>query len=401
MNIKTFKLNLSYFNIFFFSLGGYYALLILVSNFISNDLSRLVTVPIRFVILLSILYLFYKSDFNRKSKLDIFFVSVFSFIYIFKVAISAIYSVQLYMSSLSFLLYFLSFFFIPFVLFSMIKVSGEDYERIFKFTIFGCVLVSILTYFFYGQLLGTVNRITDVVGKDDNFISPLALSYVSVLGITLCFSYLVTRRPTIKYKIYLYLNIFLCLIPFYLGASRGAVLAFIFTIGIYFLASKGISNKIKITIAIFLIGFLFFIISSYMGTSVFDRVLRISSDINTQNASAVRLYLWESAILQFLNSPFFGGSLQLDVAKHHPHNILIEVLMSTGIFGFIPFLIFIIFIFIKAFNIIREQPEMFWVTNIFFIGFIMSMFSGAIWGSSWLAIGAALISGFNFRVKKV
>jgi hypothetical protein len=32
---------------------------------------------------------------------------------------------------------------------------------------------------------------------------------------------------------------------------------------------------------------------------------------------------------------------------------------------------------------------------------MMNIFSGAIWGASWFAIGAALISGFDFRPKAV
>jgi|SRR5699024_10445180 len=399
MNAKLINRNISFFNIFFFSLGGYYTSLILVSNFLSNNYSRIVTMPIRVVIILSIIYLVVNSDIHKKLKLEAVFFIIFSFFYIFKIAISAVLDSNLYIPPSQFLLYFLSFVFLPFLLVSIIRINKFEYEKIFNIIIFGCVSVSILTYLFYGKLLGNVSRISQEVGKDANYISPLALSYVSVLGISLCFSYLLTRTPPVKYKIYLYLTILLCLIPFFLGASRGSVLAFVFSISFYFLASRGLTKKIKLIFPVFIIIFLFFFMSNYMGTSVFDRVINISSAIDSQSSSAVRLYLWENGILQFLNNPLLGDSLQLEVAKHYPHNIIVEVLMSTGLIGFIPFFIFSILIFKKSIKIIRIHPEMFWVTNIFFMGFVMNMFSGAIWGASWFAIGAALISGFDLRVK--
>lgn len=397
MKIKNINRNISLINIFFFSLGGYYAALIIVSNLLSNNLSKIVTMPIRLIIITSIVYLVSNSKLNKKLKPELVFFIIFSFIYLLRILSSSISIHTLYMSPSLFFLYFVSFVFIPYTFVQMINLKNEDYEFIFKIILTGSVMVSILTYFFYGDLLGQVGRITDEVGKDDNYISPLALSYTSILGINICFSYLVSRKSNVKIKTILFFAILICLIPFYLGASRGSVLAFLFSISIYFLFSKGLLRSLKLMMAALGVALLLYLLGNYIDTNVFDRVLNISSGIENQNTSAIRLYLWESAFSQFLNNPFWGDSLELKVASHHPHNIIVEVLMSTGMIGFLPFIIFISCIFIKAIKIIRESPKMYWVTNIFFIGFMMNMFSGAIWGASWLAIGAALISGYNLR----
>lgn len=399
MSIRDFKNRVLLFNIFFLSLGGYYAILILVTNLLSNNFSRYVTIPIRILVVFSIILLFFSKPFRGVVKKDVFYFLLFAIVYIAKIFSSSFTNIDLYMPLEQFFLYFLSFVFLPFLLLNDIKFSNKDYEKISYLIIFGTVVVSLLTFFYYGDLLGEVDRISQEISHDENYISPLSLSYTSILGIGVCISLLFTKKLTLFKKILLYCAIFICLIPFYLGASRGSIISFLLIVLLYFTVSKNTSRKLKSILILSAILLFISFSSIYLGSGVFDRFLGISSGIESNSSSSIRLLLWKDAINQYLADPAWGGSLQLETAKHYPHNIFIEVLMSTGVFGLIPLVVFIYLIFKKAIKIIRYEPQMFWITNLFLVAFGMNMFSGAIWGASWLALGAALISGYKLDNK--
>lgn len=392
--------NFSLFNVFFLTLGGYYAILILVSNYLSNEMSRSVTIPIRFIILLSIIYLYVKTRVKNKKNKSIKYFTFFSIAYLIRIFIEYLKYDALYMSETMFLFYFLSFVVIPLYLISNTNFSLKDYRIIFNTIIIGSVSVAILTYFFYGNLIGEVTRISQEIGKEENYISPLALSYTSVLGIGTAISYILTNKLNNIRLFILLFSIILCFIPFFLGASRGSVFAALIPLFLYFITAKGLTKKIKFVFIVLVFLSLVVLATKYFGVGVFDRFTNISRDIEMGSTSAIRLMIWKDGIRQFLENPLFGNSLQSELVHHHPHNILIESLMSTGIIGSIPLFIFFFIVFKKVIVIIRNAPKYFWITNIFLTGFTMNMFSGAIWGMSWVALGSALILGFENKMIK-
>jgi O-antigen ligase len=187
------------------------------------------------------------------------------------------------------------------------------------------------------------------------------------------------------------LGVILCLVPFFLGSSRGSIFAVTFPFIIYLLYSKGIRNKIRLIFLAVIFILVLILSTNFLGHGVFDRFTSIFEDFNTGSSSAIRVEFWKDGLRQFAEHPFFGNSLQSEYALFHPHNIFIEILLSTGLFGFIPFFIFIVIIFRNIIAILKTKQEYFWVTNIFIIGFIQNMFSGAIWGAGWTMMGAAMI----------
>lgn len=383
----------------FFAFSGYYVILLLVANYLSNDLSRMFTIPLRILIILSFFALYRKSHFKTNIPISKIFY-VFSAIYILRILIEKMKYSQLYMTHEFFLLYFLGFVLIPFYLLSNTKFQSENYQKIFYSILFGSFLLSVLTYFFYGDLIGSVSRISQEIGKDENYISPLALSYCSVLGISTGFFYLIANKVRKKIFILISSVIVVCLIPFFLGSSRGSVFALVVPFILYILFSNGFKRKIKfIFIGVLFISLLVYS-TSFFGTGVFDRITGISNAIDSGGSSAIRLLIWEEGFNQFLQNPIMGNSLQSEFVKHHPHNILIETLITTGIVGFIPFILFLFFIFKRVIRIIRDSPQHFWIASPFLIGFMQNMFSGAIWGMSWVAVGAALIIGFDFTLDR-
>src|SRR5690606_4793044 len=88
--------------------------------------------------------------------------------------------------------------------------------------------------------------------------------------------------------------------------------------------------------------------------------------------------------------PILGDKLKVDDWGGYPHNIVVEVLQTTGVLGFIPFLILISRALILCFKNFKRNKSYAWVFVIFIQALIQSMFSGAIYTSAWLWTSMAL-----------
>jgi O-antigen ligase len=193
----------------------------------------------------------------------------------------------------------------------------------------------------------------------------------------------------------------LALIPFLLGSSRGAIfsLAFPFLFFIFFKKGKSFLRSLFIFLFFVLFSVIAYFVAENFGSSAFSRVFTILSDIDSGSDSAARLDIWYTSILQFLNNPIFGDYVLNRKWNFYPHNLFVEVLMSTGIMGFIPFFILTILAFIKTIKIIRLKPEDSWVIIIFLQGFVMSLFSGSITDNIVFWAGMGLV--FSIKIVKI
>lgn len=139
-------------------------------------------------------------------------------------------------------------------------------------------------------------------------------------------------------------------------AKRGAILWFFVTLIIYFIFK---SKNIKVTVLKFLLIFA----SIYM---MLPAVISIIENFSPFLAERVEMTLVEGhtsgrmeeegaygfAIKQFLDSPIFGSYFRIVTPNPmwrgmYPHNIILELLITFGIIGLIPFLYFLGLIFIK------------------------------------------------------
>ncbi|GAA4440137.1 hypothetical protein GCM10023188_37030 [Pontibacter saemangeumensis] len=123
----------------------------------------------------------------------------------------------------------------------------------------------------------------------------------------------------------------------------------------------------------------------------------IEEDISSGSSSASRIGIWEYALNHFYDSPLFGSSLEVPETGHYPHNIYIEVLMTTGIVGFIPFMFIIVKTMLQSLYIFKHKPELSWIAAIFLQNIIQNSFSGAIYGASWLFVSMAMVLCVDFR----
>jgi O-antigen ligase len=377
---------------FFTAFAGYYVVLLVIINLGMRSETRSLTIPLRLLIVFCFAFAFLLKP-RIKYKNGLFFFLLFSFLYYCRIAFEALQgNSSFHISVVSFFLYFTSFVFLPILLVSQLRLDRRDYNFLFYAVIIGCFLMGLDTFFYYQDLLGSVRRISTNVSSSN--ISPLALSYTSALGIGVSISYLLTNKIGDSRKWFLYVTIAVCLIPFFLGASRGSVVALFIPFIFYFIFGKG-GIKRKISVITVLIGLciLFSITAQYLGFGVFDRFFSIGHRI--ESGTANRLYFWQDAWYQFLQNPWLGNSLEANRIGYYPHNILLEALITTGFFGFLCYTVFLIFVLKKSIYIMKEKPSHFFIVVIFIQALTQGMFSGGIYNTSWLAIGAGLILGYD------
>ncbi|MGM0503940.1 MAG: O-antigen ligase family protein [Bacteroidota bacterium] len=301
-----------------------------------------------------------------------------------------------HISETQFLLYYSGFVFFPFLFISQTKLDEKSYQKIFHAILFSTIILSVLTFIYYRSIIGTVGRISYAISKDANYISPLALSYTGALGIGLGSIYLITNKNINKRKKYfIIITIILSAIPFFLGASRGSLFALAVPFLFLIYKIRSIKKKLAISLMIVFLGFLIVIFAEKMGSGIITRFMNIGADIESGSSSTIRLIQWTDSLEQFWNNPFFGNSLENTTFNFHPHNIFLEVLITTGLIGFIPFIFLIIKGFKAALNVFKNFPEYSWIAALFLQSFTQNMFSGGLYSASWLFASLALLISFS------
>jgi O-antigen ligase len=394
-----------HFLIAFVTFIGYFIGLTLVVKL--NFPSRYYSVPIRFFVafLMLILIIKAKNKFPLNSSNLLF--AYFWLIYLFS-------SIRYFLFdnlNVSYLLdifgYSIIYSILPFIFYSNSALQIQRIQIKFAIILSGFFLSIIAFFQYWGDFINAgVSRLGNVVyyeGEDYKYLSDLALSYSASLIMGLSIYNIFYEESNLSRKIKNLFIILVALIPFLLGSSRGSIfsLLFPFFFFIFFKKKKSLFRSVVITFSFVLFGIVAFFIAQNFGSSAFTRVFTIASDIDSGSDSAARLDIWYTSILQFLNSPIFGDYVLNRKWNFYPHNIFVEVLMSTGIIGFLPFCILIYYAFKKSIKIIKFSPQDSWITIIFLQGFMMSSFSGSVTDNIILWAGMGLVfsvNNFNLKV---
>ena len=391
----------AFFAAVFFSFSGYYVLLMLCSNLLGLSYSQYFTIPVRILIIALLFICFMLIGRKEHIKQPVFVAFIlFSLVYVYRIAEETLAGVQNHMSNGSFLLYYLSFCFLPF-LFLFLKKDLSSDLKFYKWAILlSGLILAVLSIVFYRDIIGTVGRISLAVSKDENYISPLALSYSGSLAMGVALLLLLTNTNSKFVKVVLWGIAGISCVPFFLGASRGSVLALAVPFVLLILNHRSKLTRIYLLIASVLFSIGVVVLSEQFGSAVIDRFSGIESGISSGSSSAVRIDIWRFALNHFADSPFLGSSLEVAETGHHPHNIFIEVLMATGVVGFIPFIFLLGKTTQYSLYIFKHKPELSWVAAIFLQNVIHSSFSGAIYGSSWLFFSMAVILSLDMKPER-
>lgn len=387
-----------FFSIFFLVFIGFYSVLLIGVNIGLQDIAQKISMPLRFIIVFLCMLLVVRNLKRVSINNEVVVYIVFCAIYILRICYDYSLHRPLYIEYQKLILYFISFSLIPFIVMSTIRLYRDNINSIFKGFLYSSITFSFLATVLYGKYIGTVSRLASGYVEDD-VLSPLILSYCSALGIGVLIMFLIYNKVTKGQKILICLAILLNLVPFYLGASRGSILSLF--LPFLFLVLSRISIKIifKSIIVLFISIIVLYYIDVSTGSGLFARFLSIGADVESQSSSASRLGLWKYALDQFMDYPIFGDKLQTNNIDIYPHNIILEILQSIGIIGFIPFAILLFKAFKVCKQIFRNYVEFAWIPTIFIQAFVQNMFSGAIYTASWFWVSMALLFSFNYFIK--
>jgi O-antigen ligase len=145
----------------------------------------------------------------------------------------------------------------------------------------------------------------------------------------------------------------------------------------------------------------------FTNSAVFDRVFKSTSELNIDSIG--RGDLWRMAWGYFIENPWFGGHIELiDVPNYkgylpgniYPHNMILEVFMSSGTLVGLLFVFLIIFNFSQLFAALKKNPKEIWIIILLIVGFVQHFFSGAIYGAIMFFFPLGLLSSFITHIKK-
>lgn len=301
-----------------------------------------------------------------------------------------------YLDYLDAMLFLISFSIIPFISISTFSFSKINYDRLFNYFLIFSFLFSVVAVINFSKFIGQVGRLSSTSTGED-VISPLILSYCSTLCISICVVYFLLKNRTKTKSLLAIATIILSTIPFFLGASRGALVAMIISFWSYLVVKHGIKSLYYGIILLLIFGGIIYYLDIALGSGLLERFLSTAEGIEQGNESANRLNIWKSSIEQFLNNPFFGDKLQMDYSNHYPHNLFVESLQSFGFFGTLPLIFLLLLCIKKVFLVYKSGPGIMWIPILFIQSFIQYMFSGTFFSGAWLWASIALLLSINFK----
>jgi len=180
-------------------------------------------------------------------------------------------------------------------------------------------------------------------------------------------------------------------------ASRGPILSILISL-IFILIFKDKKINIKYlyltfvmagTVLVNYLMTLFFSDYFIAGNAFFHRL----NNLNDDQSTISRLKITKDAFSQILDSPIFGSHFLVIESKMYSHNILLDILISTGLLGVL--LIIPIYLFFAK-NIIYKVPYTY-ITVIGFFYFLNTMTSGSIYNNYEFWIIFAVIIGYQSK----
>jgi O-antigen ligase len=80
--------------------------------------------------------------------------------------------------------------------------------------------------------------------------------------------------------------------------------------------------------------------------------------------------------------------------------MFLEVLMSTGILGFIPFVLMVVLAFIKGIKILKSHPKHGWIFILFSMALVQHMLSYTFYSAIYFWSGMGLVYSFSLSKMK-
>jgi len=361
-----------------------------------------------FVLALSVLLILVGVSHSRRNEIHVgyfslvFFYSIYLVRLVYDLSIKEIALSSALQSSTYIYLFAIGSTFLPIL--AGLPLSGKlDFKKINNIilTISFIQAISIAYIFFqiYGVSLDAIasRHIIATAMEESNIGQPINPIIISRSGGYLALLIVFFKPKRLFYKFIKYCGLVLGIVLLLLGASRGPLLALIISyllVAFLYILREKKNFKWLIRVGIgftLLLGLIYFLSLSYkeLDINMLDRMISMFDGSQRSSKSEVRTVIWNNAWNQFISSPIVGNKIVENSTLNYPHNLFLEVLMSVGLIGFIPFVISIYYAFKKGFELLFNGYQS--VFFLFFFGFISMLFSGSIFLSPEFWVTMVLI----------
>lgn len=274
-------------------------------------------------------------------------------------------------------------------------INQLDFEY-FKMTLHRyLIILNILLLFIFiqGKIINPLPDYRFYIMKND-FYYFNAIS-IAVYGCLLVLTSFLGKTLKLTNYLLIALGFFIVLTT----ASRGPILSLLVVLIFYLIVKeKKISIKylyllITLSVAVsvnYLISFLFE--KEYIaGNPMAHRIRNVLEDESTKS----RIEIYQKGFQQFLDNPYFGSHFLVVDSNMYAHNLLLDILISTGVVG----LILLVPIFLLFAQKIITTTQYVFVSVIGFYFFLNTLTSGACYNMNEFWIIFALILATSFKNK--
>ena len=375
INIQT----LSNLNIILLFIGVQFVTSFFLVGVEDPTLSRSVTLPFRFLVLVLSMYIIF---FTKKSAIidRIFFFWVL-FLIVFTIIICwDIFTGKVIPIDKNQILMFIFLINFPLVFSLQSSLMHIDFDKVLKYVYYLSIFTTLFIIFTNPSVFSISNMIEERVSGSVAF-STISFGHfcstISLLAIN-NFFYRDKNKLQLLTSFLIFLFGMFCMIK---SGSRGPIFSMIF-IGtfVYLIKSKNIVSFFKkiilVSISIFSLINLFLIVLKNISPYLEQR-LRVS--IENGDLGGRQSY-YDIAFEYISNNLFFGKQFLLKFNEYdyfYAHNIFLDILIASGIFGLLFFLVIMIKVFKNINYIFKNEKSYIWLCLIFLQYFTFHFLSGA------------------------
>ena len=359
---------LTYFNfttIVFILLGFYYVSFLPDLGF-PNEVTVVLRAVVAFFCLLSFL------SFRLQKNYTVLFLYLFIAFYTFRL-ISDIYFKGLFLgkSPTEVIIFFFGV-----TIFPSLALLNKNLKESFVF--FGKYI-----YFLFNFLSLFLLMFNKDAGRlsGNSVLNPITAGEIAVSCLLINFILFFKKRSFLNNILNLFFTS-INLIVLIFSASRGPLVSLIVCLLIYLYINKKISTKIIFILSFFIFGIIYFVInySDSLGLIFLDRMIINTGDIDKPEEN--RVLLWQEGYEIIRNNFFFG--ISTTTKNGYVHNFFLELLMSTGFFGLLIFLIPLMNAFKNLKKHLSSNNEYIeWIGLLFIQYFIVGLFSSMIYTNNY------------------
>jgi len=185
-----------------------------------------------------------------------------------------------------------------------------------------------------------------------------------------------------------------------LSGSKGPTLALLMSLLIFHLFPLTIARTVRVlgttVVVLLVLGLAVYQLNNVVEINLITRFMDLVTGQNNDRSNQERLWAYNAAWGQILEAPVLGSALVENAMRYYPHNLLLEILLSTGVIGMLLFMLVLAFSLWRGGQALASGTPQRWVPLMLVQSLVGSMVSGGIHMSSqlWFLVVAC---GFAVR----